>query len=726
MQYTILPSSKSRGIGAGLTYESAEQLQPGQYVRIPLRQKIVDGLVLDCMEAREKQEFQCKEIHEILGDSPLLFPHQIRTLVWMAQEYCCSIRQALGAFLPGSQWKELLPKEEVWYSLQECEGSKGSEECEERKKVKGIKQKLVIEILKDGKKMKIEELRQESGASTATIRGLVDRGMLVEEVKREGDEKTSNPKPQISRPSLTEDQQVAYESIKTDPRPSLLFGVTGSGKTEIYAQLIADCIEDGKQAILLVPEILLTEHCIHRFEDLLGKESISVMHSRLTPSQRRMEWRRIHQGNVQLVIGSRSALFTPMENLGLVIIDEEHEWTYKNEQTPRYHAREVAEKLCEETRAKLVLGSATPSLESWSRSMKLQTSNLKPQKEYHMATLPNRYKNQALPNVQVVDLASVNFGSLYPFSPNLLEAIDDRLQKGEQSILFLNRRGLATALLCLECRRRIVSPDSQLPFTLHRMSARECLVDHTTGLTIDVPSTCPACGSANLHAVGAGTQKVEDLLYRQFPQARILRADRDTLDHPEKMRLLLKKMRENQADILLGTQSVVKGLDLPNVTLAAVLLADVGLSLPHFRAGERTFQLLTQLTGRSGRAKPGDVIIQTYRPDAPEVKLAAEHAVEQYLNQELKLRMHTQYPPHGRMVRFLFRGPGSSQSAAILNKEIEAIGSKKEIVSVSAAPTLFGGGNVWHVLVRCNDPHALCEYLELDGVIVDVDPMECV
>jgi primosomal protein N' (replication factor Y) len=269
-----------------------------------------------------------------------------------------------------------------------------------------------------------------------------------------------------------------------------------------------------------------------------------------------------------------------------------------------------------------------------------------------------------LPTVRVVDLATTNFGTLYPFSPPLLEAIQQRLDCKEQSILFLNRRGIATALLCLNCRERVLSSETALPLTLHRRSdGRPFLMDHVSGDVREVPATCPKCGSANLKAVGAGTQKIEDIVSSVFPAARVLRADRDTLAHPSDIRALLDAMRNRDADILLGTQSVVKGLDLPGVTLSAVLLADVGLSLPSFRAGERVFQLLTQLTGRSGRAQPGEVIIQTFRPSAQEVHLAALHQTEQYLETEMILRSTHRYPPLTQMIRLLFTGPSSRSDA---------------------------------------------------------------
>jgi len=412
-------------------------------------------------------------------------------------------------------------------------------------------------------------------------------------------------------PQLTPRQTAAHKAIKADPRPTLLFGITGSGKTEIYAAMIRDTILNGKSAILLLPEILLTENFIDRFQQLVDREAIAVVHSRLTPAQRRNAWRRCRAGQVRLVIGSRSALFSPLDDLGLIILDEEHEWTYKNEQAPRYHAGKVAEHMG----VPLIFGSATPSVESWYKAKN---------GDYQLVELPERYGGASLPTVQVIDLAQVSFGNYYPLSPTLVNAIRLRLERNEQTVLFLNRRGFATSLMCMDCREQCKDAHTGLPYTVHHQGARPYLLSHHTGEELPIPEKCPKCGCVKLMELGAGTQRIEALLDELFPSARVLRADADTLKTPEKIRLLLQTMKEGRADILLGTQSVVKGLDLPNVTLAAVLLADVGLSLPHFRAGERVFQLLTQLTGRSGRSsKPGEVIIQTFRPQASEIVLAA-------------------------------------------------------------------------------------------------------
>ena len=705
---TVLTASRSPGIAEGLTYDTgALNLALGSHVHVPLRNRTVEGIVVEIEEAHKAKAYELKAVEKLLGDAPLLTQAQISTLRWMAKHYACSLRQALKVWLPSPPWSALVPDIRTVYRLQESNAP-----------LRGSKQQAIVEELAHRGDLTREEIREATGASSATIKALAERGILfVMQEEAEG-ERQPLLHIDIEAPKLTPTQQQVTQAMHKDKRPSLLFGITSSGKTEVYAQLIAQCVGSGKQAMLLVPEILLTEHCIERFRSLLPPERIAIVHSRLTPKERRATWVRIHRGGIALVIGSRSALFSPLKHLGLLIIDEEHEWTYKNEQTPHYHARETAQELCRQTGAKLVLGTATPSLESWARAKSA---------EYHLVRLEERYGSHPLPHVQIVDLAQVKFGSLYPFSPPLLEAIEERLKREEQSVLFLNRRGIASALLCLDCRRRVVSPSSNLPFTLHRgAGGTPYLLDHTSGMQADVPAQCPACGSVRLHAVGAGTQRIEEILARRFPMARLLRADSDTLTHPEQMRLLLKTMRERRADILLGTQSVVKGLDLPQVTLAAVLIADIGLSLPHFRAGERIFDLLTQLTGRSGRAKPGDVIIQTFRPQAPEVRYAAQHRTEEFLNEELKLRMQFGYPPSTQMIRLILRRDALHR-ARILHVQAEtAAHEHRQTVSVTSAPVLASAGVAWHVLLKGDNPSALLPYLDLSDVVVDVDPMECI
>jgi primosomal protein N' (replication factor Y) len=637
----------------------------GQLVKVPLRKKVVEGIVVELSKEKPEGDYDLKEIVEVVG--ALLSESQINVAKWMAEYYVCSLRAALSPFLPGAKWEKL------------------------------------------AQRMKNQELRMKNPHSQFLI-------------------------PNSPTITLTPRQTAAYKAIQADHRPTLLFGVTGSGKTEIYAALIADAIQAGKSAILLLPEILLTENFIERFERLLPKEAISIMHSRLTPAKRRREWQRIAAGETKLVIGSRSALFSPMQNLGLIIIDEEHEWTYKNEQSPRYHAVKVAEIMAGGifNIPKLILGSATPSLESWAAAKGGR---------YQLVELPERYGSASLPTVRIIDLGEVRFGKHYPLSPTLIEAIRERLSKGEQSILFLNRRGFATNLLCRECRYRFEDPETKLPYTVHyrrRHPERSdgtlsrsgvegpYLLSHHTGEEFPLPSLCPKCGSNSLVELGAGTERVEVLLRELFPSARILRADSDTLKNPEEMRNLLQKMKDGKGDILLGTQSVVKGLDLPGVTLAAVLLADIGLSLPHFRAGERVFQLLTQLAGRSGRRDPGEVIIQTFRPQAMEIALAASHDVRTYLERELTEREKAHYPPDTEMVRFVFSGIDAKERSKTFCEELQKNYSLQTThYSLSRAPSLFGGGKIWHVFLRGKGLREALRVISLPQAIVDINPIEC-
>lgn len=700
MMLTVLTAAKSPGISSGLSYESQDDIPNGSLVTVPLRNATVDGIVIG--SEKPSGDFDLKSVRERLSEYPVLTSAHIATMRWMAEYYHCSLRHAMRVFLPSPPWSALLPKDLLSYRLAK------------NMHVKGLKQQMLIDYLEPRGSATWDEIRSTIGVPKTTVDSLLKKGIIETVRTREFEGVSSDIRSVHMRPTLSSAQQTAANDIRKSDKPTLLFGVTGSGKTEVYADLIADMVEAGKQSIVLVPEILLTEATIHRFAHMLNPQHIEVLHSGMTAVARREAWKRIRFGNVKLIIGSRSALFAPVTDLGLVVIDEEHEWTYKNEQMPRYHARETAEFLCKEFGATLVLGSATPSLEAWHRAK---------EGRYSMARIDDRYGSAEMPLVKVVDLAQVKFGNDYPFSNTVFDAIEERLKKKEQTVLFLNRRGVATSMMCMDCRRRMVSPDSNLPFTVHKKGETLYLQDHTTGAIAEVPSACPACGSTNMRPIGAGTQRVEDILKRRFPHARLQRADSDTLAGPEDMRELLANMREQRADILLGTQSVVKGLDLPNVTLAVVLVADVGMSLPHFRAGERVFQLLTQLTGRSGRAKPGEVVIQTFRPDAQEIKTAALHETEQYLDAELAMRKHAGYPPCTELIRLIARGPEAKHIATAAASKLVAA---SESQSIGCAPTLFGGGREWHILIRGDGSRDLLTKADLSGLVVDIDPMDCV
>lgn len=704
MLCSVLTASRSKALSEGLTYDSGDlPVEAGMLVRVPLRGVSVEGVVLETNVA-SPAGVTMRKIAAIESEKPVLDAAQLATLRWMAAHYCCTPRQAAAVFLPPLPWSSLLPK-----AVKEVR-------LTDDRVVRGKKQQLVIDALRGRDWCAGHEIAEQTGASAAVLKALAEAG-IVEERRRRPDADTPSTWPlQTALPTLSSVQKSALQTIELSDKPTLLFGITGSGKTALYMHRIAAMAAQGKQSIVLVPEILLTEELLSRLTVMFGDDRIATLHSRLTLAQRRERWKAIADGHIALVIGSRSALFAPCRNLGLIIIDEEHEWTYKNEQTPRYHARETAEELCRQTGAQLILGSATPSLESWHRA---KTG------AYALARIPERFGNASLPQVQVIDLGTVRFGQHYPFSPPLIEAIHERLRRSEQSVLFLNRRGMATAMLCLDCRKRLTVQGTEIPLIVHRTKqGTPILVDHATGGTFPVPAACPSCGSTRLFMVGAGTQRLEASVQALFPAARVLRADSDTLTSPKSIRALLDAMKEGRADILLGTQAVVKGLDLPQVTLAAVLLADVGLSLPHFRAGERVFQLLTQLTGRSGRAeKPGDVIIQTFRPAAPEVTHAAAHTVEAYLQQELSVRQSFSYPPLCAMARVLFRTPDAKSCAERFSKQLL---ERHPALIVQSAATLFGAGAVWQTFIRgTEDLSAILAACDLYGGIVDIDPIDC-
>ncbi len=716
MYATVILNTLQAGIGNGLSYElGAVSCKPGCLVKAPLRRKLIEGIVVEISKEKPEGDYDLKEIASVISEEPILTKREIDIAKEIAGYYLCPLKAALGLWLPGGEWRKLLPEKEEFIRTVGARHALP---------LRGDKQKVLVEYL-DGKDwVRWDEVKEATGVGRDVIKRLVEKEMV--EVKSEVCRGLARQAPTdekiIGTVSLTPRQTAAYKAMKSDPRPSLLFGVTGSGKTEIYAALIRDVIKEGKPAILLLPEILLTENFIERFQKLIDREAIAVVHSRLTPTERRRAWRGCRDGTIKLVIGSRSALFSPLPDCGLILIDEEHEWTYKNEQSPRYHAVKVAEKLINATmqqcsNAKLILGSATPSVESWFKAKR---------GDYQLIELPERYGNVQLPSVQVVDLGQVEFGRYYPLSPTLINAIRTRLSRHEQVILFLNRRGFATSLLCLECRHRLEDRETNLPLTYHMKGQRPVLLSHHTGEVCEVPSVCPKCSSANLRPVGAGTQKIERLLEELFPEARLLRADADTLKTPEKMRQLLETMKTGKADILLGTQSVVKGLDLPGVSLAAVLLADVGLSLPHFRAGERVFQLLTQLTGRSGRRDHGEVIIQTFRPQALEVELAAAHDVRGYLDRELMERKKVHYPPETEMVRVVFSGADAKeQSKAFVTLLERGLKGRVERPIISRSPSLFGGGKVWYVFLRGKHVREVLKMLPEALGVIDVDPVEC-
>ncbi|RDI47510.1 primosomal protein N' [Falsibacillus pallidus] len=506
-----------------------------------------------------------------------------------------------------------------------------------------VKQKELLKLFTDDPStfMPIQEIYEKSGASAATVRTLVEKGILIEQQKEVYRDPFENREFKKTSPfSLTYEQTEAIKPILASIEENLhktflLYGVTGSGKTEVYLQSIQRVLDKGKEAIVLVPEISLTPQMVNRFKGRFGHK-VAVLHSGLSIGEKYDEWRKILRKEVSVVVGARSAIFAPFENLGIVIIDEEHETSYKQEENPRYHARDVAIHRGQHHNCPIILGSATPSLETFARAQK---------NVYEKLTLSKRMNQGELPHVEIVDMREeLRNGNRSMFSTELFEKLEDRLNKKEQSVLFLNKRGHSSFIMCRDCGLVVQCPHCDISMTYHRYS--EQLKCHYCSYEERVPSICPECSSEHIRYFGTGTQKVEEELAKLLPEARVIRMDVDTTSRKGSHEKLLRQFEEGKADILLGTQMIAKGLDFPNITLVGVLSADTMLHLPDFRASEKTFQLLTQVSGRAGRHElEGEVVIQTYTPEHYSIQLAGEQDYDKFYNQEMMMRKTGGYPP---------------------------------------------------------------------------------
>lgn len=504
------------------------------------------------------------------------------------------------------------------------------------------KQKQVLSYFSDHPQpVELNKLLAELGITRSTVHTLEEKQWIQEEEREVYRDPYKDHEFKRTEPlSLTAEQTKAIGPIlhsieENQHEVFLLYGVTGSGKTEIYLQSIQEVINRGKEAIVLVPEIALTPQMVNRFKGRFG-DLVAVLHSGLSAGEKYDEWRKIERKEVKVVVGARSAIFAPFENIGIIIIDEEHETSYKQEDMPRYHARDVAIKRGKTYQCPVVLGSATPSLESFARAQK---------GVYRLLTLPNRMNHHALPSVEIVDMREeLRGGNHSMFSRSLLAKLTVRLEKKEQTVLFLNKRGHSSFVMCRDCGYVINCPNCDISLTYHRASERmKC---HYCGFESPVPTKCPECSGEHIRYFGTGTQKVEEELGKILPEARVIRMDVDTTGRKGSHERLLSEFQDGKADILLGTQMIAKGLDFPNITLVGVLSADTMLHLPDFRSSEKTFQLLTQVSGRAGRAElPGEVVIQTYTPEHYSIEFSGKQDFDLFYQREMMERKIHKYPP---------------------------------------------------------------------------------
>lgn len=535
--------------------------------------------------------------------------------------------------------------------------------------------------------------------------------------------------PSSLAPTLNVEQQRAVAGIleaSAAGRSVLLHGITGSGKTEVYLHAIEAILGRGQSAMVLVPEVSLTPQAVERYRSRLG-DTVAVLHSGLTDKQRRQEWWKLRQGECRVALGTRSAVFAPLEQLGLIVIDEEHDNSYKQSGEPRYHARQVAAWRARQSGCAMVLGSATPSVESY---------HLAGTGYYRLYRLNNRAQHQPLPPVELIDMRAYRSHKGL-ISPPLLEALELRHQRGEQSVLLLNRRGFSSYLQCMVCGEVRECPDCSISLTFHK--ARSKLICHYCDRHEPPPDVCWNCGSPNFSYQGAGTERLQAELRKRLPDLRVARMDRDTTSKAGAHADILKRFEEGEYDVLVGTQMVAKGLDFPKVTLVGVVGGDGGLHLPDFRAGERTFALLTQVAGRAGRAElAGEVLVQAYQPDHACLKLAAAHDYQAFFERELELRRQLVYPPFCRLVRLGFSSKEESQAEAVARATARALGRQlaaEQILGPAPCPLhRLRGRYRWHLLLKGNRVQDLVRlsrnYLEVRKgpqdirVFIDPDPQE--
>lgn len=633
--------------------EFSAQAAVGSRVRVPFGRTTKTGFIVQLAQTSDFPKL--KKIKELVDPLPLIPPDLVKLGEWMAKYYCCSIEQAIKALLPGVIRGEKVRKKTMTF-VRLLNPKKAESELPQLEE-KFPKQALVVKKLLQRELTPLSTLLFELKITRSAVQTLEKKGLLEKEVievaRNPFDEDQVLMTPDLD---LTGEQAEALSEIQEAMNTGksevvLLEGVTGSGKTEVYLQAIRHCLAQGKEAIVLVPEIALTPQTVERFRSRFG-DKVSVLHSGLSDGERFDEWMKIHEDQVQIAVGARSALFAPFRKLGLIIVDEEHEQTYKQEETPRYQARDVAVMRGHLEKVTVVLGSATPSFES-----KYNVTKGK----YRHTALTKRVDDQIMPEIDIIDLKHENAlqGHSSIFSNTLVREIYRVLDLGQQVILFLNRRGYATSLLCMNCGYTAHCEHCERPLTYHKQFKQ--LICHYCHDIHRAPDTCPKCHSDQIKFTGLGTERIENTARKIFPKARIARMDSDAMGSARDYERVLNDYRAGRVDILIGTQMIAKGLHFPNVTLVGILMADMGLHIPDFRAGERTLQLLTQVAGRAGRGTiPGRVLIQTYTPFHPALRSAARHDYQDFYQEEIETREMFGLPPEKHMIIIHFSGPDQS------------------------------------------------------------------
>ncbi len=730
----LVDDSAGKAFDYELPAAVAGTLQPGSRVRVPVRTRTALATVIELLD--ETEVTGVKLISEVVSAEPILSPLLLKLGAWMADYYCCSIEQAMKAVLPN-----VIRKAEVGHQTRlfaRLVREVDEEEIEAMKKKAPLQAAAVAFLAAAGKSVAVAELAEKCDANHAVIQALVKKGFVVTAsatVERDpsqgetflhagklemnaeqlavfarvcaaiepgGTRSCASPSsPGATPPSDATDGQEPVPpvdgALPRAPKPILLHGVTGSGKTEIYLQAISLVLDRGQTAIMLVPEISLTPQTVERFKSRFAatQHEVAVLHSHLSEGERHDEWHRIRTGRARIVIGARSAIFAPCANLGLIVVDEEHENTYKQEETPRYHGRDIAVLRAQMEGCACLLGSATPSLESFHNAQL---------GKYELLRLTQRVDDKKMPFIRIMDMRmeSKKKGSI--LSERLITAVNDRLAKKEQTILFLNRRGFSTSLLCEKCGYVCECPNCSVGLTFHRAAGR--VVCHICGHQAVAPAKCPECRDPGIKYSGTGTEKVEDIVGKCFPTAVVKRLDADVMTRKDAFRETLGAFKVGKIDILVGTQMIAKGLHFPNVTLVGIINADLSLHLPDFRAGERTFQLLTQVAGRAGRGDvEGEVFVQSFTPFSPSIQFARHHDFDGFWEQEIEFRRQWDYPPFTHLVLIVIRSQHQQRaefSAQTLHRRLkDALPPNTTLSDPAPAPLEKSHGNYrFHLMLR--------------------------
>ena len=663
--------------------ELEQTLCIGMPVKIPFGNgnRKITGYVVDITEEPKYDVTKLKEISGIQEKGIAVESQMIALAAWMKRNYGGTMNHALKTVIPIKQKENERKKETVCLALEPEEARQRFEECNRKN---SVARERLLEALIEYRELPKEVITKKLEVSTTVIKALCQQGIATIRSERNYRNPVHAVKQERAEVILNEDQRAAVQSVWQDYEQGiyqtyLLHGVTGSGKTEVYMELISRVIGQGRQAIVLIPEIALTYQTVMRFYNRFG-DRVSIMNSRLSAGERFDQFERAKKGEIDVMIGPRSALFTPFSNLGLIIIDEEHEAAYKSEQVPRYHARETAIQRAKMAQASVVLGSATPSIESYYKAKN---------GEYVLLRLQKRVQQKPLAECYTVDLREeLKEGNRSILSRKLQELMEERLEKKQQTMLFINRRGLAGFVSCRACGHVIKCPHCDVSLSQHTGGRMVC---HYCGYEEPEPKVCPSCGSKYISGFKAGTQKIEEIVKKRFPKARTLRMDTDTTRNKDSYEEILSAFANQEADILVGTQMIVKGHDFPNVTLVGVLAADMSLYRNDFHGAERTFQLLTQAAGRAGRGKEtGEVVIQTYTPEHYSIQAAAKQEYELFYQQEILCRELMNYPPVWNLLLILVTSKTEEEGEAAaqrLKEQTDRI-SREAVVIGPASPSV--------------------------------------